>query len=57
MAYQYIYLGRQYTRGIIQVLGIFILYNVYKILTRIWGQEDIALDPRLCLDGIADYLA
>ncbi|CAL5867303.1 uncharacterized protein PFLUO_LOCUS1518 [Penicillium psychrofluorescens] len=24
--------------------------------TIIWGQKDIALDPHICLDGIADYL-
>lgn len=24
--------------------------------TVIWGKEDIALDPQLCLDGISDYL-
>lgn len=24
--------------------------------TVIWGKKDIALDPRICLDGIADYL-
>lgn len=25
--------------------------------TVIWGQQDIALDPHICLDGIADYLS
>lgn len=24
--------------------------------TVVWGKEDIALEPQLCLDGIADYL-
>ncbi|EAU36344.1 conserved hypothetical protein [Aspergillus terreus NIH2624] len=24
--------------------------------TVLWGKQDIALDPRLCLDGISDYL-